>query len=450
MAASADPASRARARDVAGVLTARVVEAATWVEAATARARAGRLRRAGFVLTTVVVYAIDLFLTMPPAGRRDGHHWMAFGVVDVTVGTYVLLLGALYSVLLLRRRVPIAVLAVMTAATLVLNFVSDLAQPLAGVLLALHTAAAVVGRVWLARLALLAGLVAVVGLIPVRDRGSAVLLNVGILGAVTVAVWLTGRRVQQAARDTAGLRGELAHLQEHAAAVERQRIARELHDILAHSVSAMMMQAAGARAVARGIARGAEAADPRWVAVEQALANVETTGSQSMRELQRLLGALREEAPVDRGRPSSPPGLEDLEELARVTRSSGIAVQIHRSGEPAQVDWSVGLAGYRVVQESLANAMKHAGHGAVADVFVSWRPDQLRLQVRCRPGHEGARPDSGGGGNGLPGLRQRVELIGGQFDAGWVGEEFVTTADLPLTGSVASGSTAASGERSDR
>ncbi|WP_446740547.1 sensor histidine kinase [Ornithinimicrobium sp. CNJ-824] len=225
-----------------------------------------------------------------------------------------------------------------------------------------------------------------------------------------------------------------------------------MHDILAHSVSAMMMQAAGARAVVRGIVRdqadgddgdvgcdGGRGVDPRWAAVEQALTSVEETGSTSMRELQRLLGVLHQDGPAEREVVSSPPGMDSVDELVRITRSSGVLVEVHRSGRPRQPDWSVGLAAYRVIQESLANAMKHAGHGALVDLFVTWGADELQLQVRCRPGPEGFRPDTGGGGNGLVGLRQRVELVGGRFDAGRTGEEFVTTADLPLVAAPADG-----------
>ncbi|MGC5584548.1 sensor histidine kinase [Ornithinimicrobium sp. W1665] len=398
-----------------------------------------RLRQVGFVLGTVTAYLLDLFLTMAPASERVGHHWLAFGRWDVDVSTYVILLAGAYSALFLRRRWPFAVLVVMTVLALVLSYVSELAQPIVGVLVALYATAAVVERAWIARTSLVLGVVAVAGQIPLhQDRGYDVLIASAIGAAVAGGVWLAGRREQRAVRSTAALRVELAHLQEHAAAAERQRIARELHDILAHSVSAMMMQAAGGRAVARAIGRDAEEGgvgegDPRWASVEQALATVEATGSQSMRELQRLLGALREDEPAV-GVTTSPPGLEALEDLVRITRSSGLVVERHRSGQERPVDWSVGLAGYRVVQESLANAMKHGGQGAVVEVFESWLPGEVRLQVRCRSGHQGFRPDARGGGKGLVGLRQRVELVGGRFEAGWVGDEFVTTADLPLTG----------------
>jgi signal transduction histidine kinase len=157
-----------------------------------------------------------------------------------------------------------------------------------------------------------------------------------------------------------------------------------------------------------------------------------------MRELHRLLGALRDDGggsldlePAGEG--GLRPGIGDIDQLAELTRRSGLVVQVHRSGDKVELDPSVRLAGYRVAQESLANAMKHAGRGAVVDIFKSWHPDHLHLQVRSRGGHDGTRPGTPGSGNGLVGLRERVELVGGTFESGWVGEEFVTTAVLPLT-----------------
>ncbi|MFB9733354.1 histidine kinase [Ornithinimicrobium kibberense] len=415
------------------------------VTAWAARVTPRRWRQVVFLLATVVVYLVDLFLTLASGEERTGHHWLAFGRWDVDVATYMIVLALVYSVLLLRRRWPMTVLTAMTVVTLALSYVSVEAQPVAGALLALYAAARTADGPRLARTALVLGVVAVAGPVALHpDRGSDAFVGSVIGATVAGGVWLFGRREQRAARDTAGLRVELARLQEQAVAEERRRIARELHDILAHSVSAMMMQAAGARAVARAIARDGQGGGPeggqgdgqgdaRWGSVEAALTSVETTGSQSMRELQRLLGALHQEGPVEREVVSSPPGMDAVDELVRITRSSGLVVEVHQSGRPRDVDWSVGLAGYRVLQEALANAMKHAGHGAVVDVFISWGTDELQLQVRCRPGPEGFRPDVAEGGHGLVGLRERVELVGGRFDAGWVGEEFVTTADLPLT-----------------
>ncbi|MDO5741217.1 MAG: histidine kinase, partial [Ornithinimicrobium sp.] len=224
---------------------------------------------------------------------------------------------------------------------------------------------------------------------------------------------------------------------------ERQRIARELHDILSHSVSAMMMQAAGARAVAARLSQE-RPEDQRLDTVHDSLTTIEKTGSQSMRELHRLLGILRDREGEDTegsvlnidvsdGLPGEPVIL-NLLDLVSLSRQSGLTVELHDSGAQRVLDPSVKTAAYRVVQESLTNALKHAGRGAVVDIFQVWQDDRLQLQVRSRAGHDGTRPGTPSGGTGLFGLRERVELVGGHFESGWAGEEFVTTARLPLTG----------------
>src|SRR5690606_29591102 len=153
--------------------------------------------------------------------------------------------------------------------------------------------------------------------------------------------------------------------------------------------------------------------------------------------LHRLLSVLRGDDASDAAstdtEPSSQPGVADIAPLVDITRQSGLVVDVHRAGSPVRLDPSVGLAAYRVVQESLTNAMKHGGRGAIVDIFQNWQPDHLQLQVRSRSGLEGPQPGASHGGGGLVGLRERVELIGGTFESGWVGDEFVATAVLPLT-----------------
>lgn len=395
------------------------------------------LRRTTFVLVTTGAFALDALMTIPPSEDLvDGHHFDAFGVWHTTVSTFVALMGLAYAVLLLRRRHPLPVLAYMAVLSVLLTFTHEWSQPMTGVLVCLYTAASLTTTRWLARGGLAVALVSTLTstLVNLGHLEVDAVFPVALIGVVTVVVWLFGRREHLARATAAGLRDRLEEHGEEAALQERRRIARELHDILAHSVSAMMMQAAGAKAITHG-ARQDAPDDPRLATVERALSTIENTGSQSMRELHRLLSALRgdgAEPDVD-GLPSSQPGLGDVERLAELTRQSGLVVELHTSGVASRVDPSVGLAAYRVVQEALANAMKHAGRGGVVDVFHSWHPDRLQLQVRTRNGHEGSLPTVHGSGTGLLGLRERVELMGGTFDSGTVGEEFVTTAVLPLT-----------------
>lgn len=393
-----------------------------------------------FVGVSVLATALDVSMTIPPAEERDGHHYLMWGSLDVTTSNVALLMCAVWMALLLnRRRWPLAVVIAVSAASVVLATSSEWAQPISAALVCLYTAARLL-TFRPAVVALLAGILPLVARPAVWDDESSLvgyLLGLLLMSSVAIGVWLFGRREHEASETAAVLRQELEVVGHEVAAQERQRIARELHDILAHSVSAMMMQAAGAGALTRRLGEDGPS-DPRLTTVFQALSTIEHTGAQSMRELHRLLGALRDDGggalDLDAPGESGPrPGIGDIEQLAELTRRSGLVVQIHRSGDTVELDPSVRLAGYRVAQESLANAMKHAGRGAVVDIFKSWQPDRLQLQVRSRGGHDGARPGTPGSGTGLVGLRERVELVGGTFEAGWVGEEFVTTAVLPLT-----------------
>ena len=399
------------------------------------RLRAGEVL---FAAPAVLATLLDVWWAMPTLEiRENGHHFTLWGWLHTTTGALLLVMGAAWLIILLqRRRWPMGSHVAIVAASALMTFSSASAQPIAGTLLTLY-AVARVARLRTSLVALALG-IGVLSMGPFWYDLPSPLALVAVeasMWVTCVATWLFGRRERRAVDREARLRGELVALGEQAATMERQRIARELHDILAHSVSAMMMQAAGARAVTRLVAQ-AQPDEPRLGTVECALGRIEEVGAQSMRELQRLLGALREDAtPLGTvaGSTDLLPGLGDVEELAEVTRQSGLIVQVHTSGEPVDLDPSVRLAGYRVVQESLANAMKHAGRGAVVDVYIGWTASALQLNVRSRGGHDGLRPGAPGGGAGLVGLHERVELVGGTFRSGWVGEEFVTTAVLPLT-----------------
>lgn len=394
-----------------------------------------------FVLVALIATVLDIYLTVPPAPLLADHHYLLWGRVDVAVTTLVLVMGGLWmTALLLGRRQPVVALVVLAVASLALATSHPWSQPMTAVLLMLFVAARRLPR-WPALAALVVGSPPLWAAPSLRgDDPSPVdlALSTGVFTLLAVGVWLFGRREHAADRTASDLREELETVGYEVAAQERQRIARELHDILAHSVSAMMMQAAGAGALTRTIAQG-QPEEPRLGTVERALTSIERTGAQSMRELHRLLGALREDdgdvalvlGAGDEGGPR--PGIGDIESLAELTRESGLSVQVHRSGQAVELDPSVRLAGYRVAQESLANAMKHAGRGAVVDIYKTWQPDRLQLQVRSRGGHDGVRPGAPGSGSGLVGLRERVALVGGTFESSWVGEEFVTTAVLPLT-----------------
>lgn len=352
----------------------------------------------------------------------------------------VLLMGAL---LVVRYRFPVVAFLGVWGISVGLTLGLEYGQPIFCLLVAIHAAARRGGLLrWWGSLGL--GLV----LVPLIMRNVAKSFSTYGLGeylstatffaALVFAAWAAGTVERYAHRRATALHDTIDTKAEEAAHAERQRIARELHDIVAHSVSAMMMQAAGARAMAASVGRD-HPDDARVGTVMRSLGTIETTGAQSMRELHRLLGVLRGEVAADPGgssldldRESSvQPGMDDLEDLLSVPRSSGLIVETHHSGTPREVDPSVGAAAYRVVQESLTNALKHAGRGALVDLYVAWHGEEVQVQVRCRGSRDAARPGIPSSGTGLRGLRERVGLVGGSFEAGWAGEEFVSTAVLP-------------------
>ncbi len=173
---------------------------------------------------------------------------------------------------------------------------------------------------------------------------------------------------------------------EHAVSAERLRIARELHDIVAHSVTIMVLHAAGAKRVV----------DTDPARAKESLATIEESGQQAMGELRRLLELLRENE-GDPPRSGSPlPGLQQVAQTINSVRASGVEVAFEVHGEPRRLDTSVDLAAYRLVQEALTNVTKHRGAGARATVTIDWGVDKLTVAVRGRRRRRGGeRVDHG-------------------------------------------------------
>jgi signal transduction histidine kinase len=205
-----------------------------------------------------------------------------------------------------------------------------------------------------------------------------------------------------------------------AVAEERARIARELHDIVAHSVSVMVLQVGAVRhKLPRELAGDADA-----------LLGVERTGRGALAEMRRLLGAMRSDG--DNLDLAPQPGLDGLETLADEVSRAGLPVRVHVEGSPVTLPQGVDLSAYRIVQEALTNALKHAG-ASRADVTIRYEPAELRLEVRD-DGVGTAKSD--GLGHGLVGIRERVKIYGGEMTAGAAnGRGFVLSARLPLEGS---------------
>jgi signal transduction histidine kinase len=191
-----------------------------------------------------------------------------------------------------------------------------------------------------------------------------------------------------------------------AAAAERARIARELHDVVAHNVSVMVVQADGA-----SYALGSDPDRAR-----QALAAISATGRQALAEMRRMLGVLRrDEDGTEPGR-APLPGIGQLGELLEQTRATGLAVSFTVEGVPQPLPDGAALAAYRIVQESLTNTCKHGGPRATAEVTLRYLEDALLLRIT--DDGRGAAAVSDGAGHGLTGMRERVAVYGGWVQAG--------------------------------
>jgi signal transduction histidine kinase len=238
--------------------------------------------------------------------------------------------------------------------------------------------------------------------------------------------WLVGFAVRERAAQAEAAEARATHAEQEretaariAVAEERARIARELHDIVAHAVSVMVLQVGAVRHKLPG-----ELAEDR-----EALQDVERTGRAALAEMRRLLGAMRRDG--DGVELTPQPGLGNLDPLFEEFRRAGLDVELQVEGSPVLLPPAIDLSAYRIVQEGLTNALKHAG-GTRADVVVRYWADELQIDVRD-DGHGPAESD--GLGHGLVGIRERVNLYGGRMSAGAAnGRGFLLSTSLPLVG----------------
>jgi len=257
-----------------------------------------------------------------------------------------------------------------------------------------------------------------------------------------LAIWLAGHTVRenQARADVLAERAqrlerERALTTQLALADERQRIARELHDVVAHNVSVMVVQTGAARTV---LSKRPERAS-------EALLQVEASGREALDELRRLLGVLAEADPSDAPTLAGPhgvsrdavgalapqPGLGQLDTLAERVSSAGVPVAVRIEGERRQLPPGLELCAYRIVQEALTNALKYA-HGARAEVTVAFREHELQLEVL--DGGGATLASASGSGRGLLGMRERVAAYGGELEAGHRPDGgFAVRARLPVS-----------------
>jgi signal transduction histidine kinase len=332
----------------------------------------------------------------------------------------------------LRRRMPLVVLftCVTSAAVLLVSNYPDTTGGIA-VIVATYTVAStcarrqsVVGAVYVAAMLL----VIFFSHPPADDFTIGSLVSNFILfgSAFILGDYVRLRRVRQAELEERARRLEAERDEEarRAVAEERARIARELHDVVAHSMSVMTVQAGAARRV---IDRDVDQA-------REALGAIEATGREALAEMRRLLGVLREDQPGPDGGTLAPqPGLDRIAALVGQVRDAGVEVELTVDGTPRPVPQGLDVSAYRIVQEALTNVLKHAGP-ARAHVTVRHDDDGVDIEVVDDGrgiGAHGATQD--GGGHGLLGMRERVALYDGTLETGRrPGGGFRVHARLPV------------------
>jgi signal transduction histidine kinase len=345
---------------------------------------------------------------------------------STTLGFTIPAVGLMALPLFARRRFPLAAPAAYWLIALVLSFVDGrIVTFMTSVFLLGMIASFLLGnlrdtlkaRVGLA--IVLGSAVTVVYNLP--ERSAAELLFIPLVFGIS---WLAGfaLRGQAEQAEAAEDRAAQAEREREAAAriavaEERARIARELHDIVAHAVSVMVLQVGAVRHKLPD-----ELDDDR-----EALRGVELAGRTALAEMRRLLAAMRREG--DEAELAPHPGLERLDSMLDEIGRAGLTVRLHVDGEPFPLPPAVDLSAYRIVQEGLTNALKHA-HASSADVTVRYRPDELQLEVRD-DGRGFSTSD--GLGHGLVGIRERVKIYGGEMSAEPAPDGgFVLSTRLPI------------------
>jgi signal transduction histidine kinase len=398
----------------------------------------------------------DQVTLRPPLTKRlRPWHWLAIdGAVAVLVALvflvgstrpaygiplWVAYLLALVSTLpvAVRRLWPLPVLGVVLAGSVAAMAIGTGKDPSVAVALVLYLVASRYPR--LTSAAVLAGVLALTAAGTVaggaalhHDQASAVTARFVGTAVVLTAAWVIGVAVRQQRAYTAGLREQAerrvqAQLAEgrSAATEERLRIARELHDVVAHSLSLIAVQAGVGNYVAN--ARPEEAA--------RALASIESTSRGALREMRRLLGVLRDDSAGTEMAPAH--GLADVGQLVTGTADAGVRVQLEIRGTQRPVPPGVDLAAYRIIQEALTNVVKHAQTTA-SRVLVTYTDDAICLEITDDGDGAAADAVAASAGHGIAGMRERASLFGGEFHAGPLpGRGFRVAARLLLDSSPA-------------
>ncbi len=383
-----------------------------------------------WALDTAVVLVILLLFCIPDLFHHPDRSDSPLTFTERPLPQMLLLQAALVLPLFWRRRAPLAAFYTVLAVFLVEWAAGIMLRADVAVLVALYSLV-LHGRLrhlpWA-----VPGLAVAVTLVVVRVSGIVsvwdVLFFVASVGtaAVALALAIRIRRAQLAALRERAVQLEIERDQRSrlAAATERARVAREMHDILGHSLSVIITLADGGR-------YAASTAPER---TEEALQLIGATGRSSLAELRRMLGVLREQ--TDEPNLSPQPGIADVDPLCRQIRAAGPQVEYQSSGALDALDVGVQLATYRIVQEALTNALKHAGPHTRIHLAVRVDDTRLRITVRDTGPPAGDPPaPSTGEGHGLVGMRERAALYGGTVTAGPApGGGWAVSADIDLEG----------------
>jgi signal transduction histidine kinase len=371
----------------------------------------------GSIALLAILGLLDLAIRRDAPNAPPSSMWFAVAAV-----------GALVLVLLSRRRFPFAGPTLYWLLAAAISFVDWQLIPFISSLIVVGMAAAFLLGNMRDRLQAGIGLAIVLGsaatiVYKIPGHPSSLLIFLPLEFGTS---WLAGYVLRERAEQAEAAEERATHAEREresaarvAVAEERARIARELHDIVAHAVSVMVLQVGAVRHKL-----------PQTVREDRdALERVEQAGRTALVEMRRLLGAMRRDGD---GLDLAPqPGLDGLDSLVEDVGRAGLPVRLHMDGDPFPLPRAIDLSAYRIVQEGLTNSLKHA-RASRADVTVRYRPDELEVEV-VDNGTGSATSD--GLGHGLVGIRERVKIYGGEMNADTAPEGgFILSARLPVDG----------------
>jgi signal transduction histidine kinase len=357
---------------------------------------------AAATLTLALVSRLGMYPEFAAAFSREFDALQLFLIILMTVP------------LVLRRVYPTPVFFVILAAWVVeraLNYPETLAWT--GLVIAFYTIGAELPR----RSSLRIGGITALFILGGTGLGVATLETISVASLVTTMIitvtpLLVGREIREQRRRVDDMRERVERAERdreekayRAVADERTRIARELHDVVAHQMTVMTLQAEGARRIADG-------SDPRVV---KALETISDAGHSALTEMRRMVGLLR--APEEASQTEPLPRLAEVEQLVEKVRAAGVPVDLEVEGAVRRLTDGTELSAYRIVQESLTNSVRHGGPDVTATVAIEYKEDHLNLLI-LDDGRGASAENSDDVGHGIVGMRERITVLGGEFSAG--------------------------------